>query len=287
MPVYHALSPAKINFTLEVAGRRPDGFHDLRMLMQTVSLSDILAVSIEPGHLFVSLRSSLPGLSTDQNNLAVRAALFFLETARIQASVSIILDKQIPVGAGLGGGSSNAACVLKVLNEHFHFPLEDDRMAALALRLGSDVPFFLRGGLQYAEGRGERLTPLPPLPPCTLVLCKPDYPVSTAQAFSRYAHRQSGSLCPLTAQALQAVRHNDLSALGQVLFNQLETALSQSQQADQAAISAVFKTRGAVGDMLSGSGPTRFGLFLDGTSAQNAAASLSEQWNSVFITQPV
>ena len=286
MPVYHALSPAKINFTLEIVGRRPDGFHDLRMLMQTIALSDTLTLSIAPGH-GVSLRTSSASLPTDQTNLAVRAALFFLEAARLDAAIALHLDKRIPVGAGLGGGSSNAACVLKTLNEHFQYPLDEDTMAALALRLGSDIPFFLRGGLQYAQGRGERLIPLPPLPPCYLVLCKPDYGIATAQAFHTYAHGGFVPPAPLTVQALQAAQHKDLPALGQSLFNQLEPALSALHQADQAAIHAVFQKHGALGDALSGSGPTHFGLFADESHAQNAAETLSKQWNHVFFTRPV
>jgi len=179
-------APAKINLSLRILGKRPDGYHDLETLMVPIRLADEIEVTHSPGH-GVSLACNHPEIPTGPENLCVKAAEAFREETGISHGISISLMKRIPHGAGLGGGSSDAAAVLKAMNALFDQPLVADELQMLASSLGSDVPFFLHGGAALCRGRGEILEDAPPVPDRTLLLIKPPFPVPTAWAYGRYA----------------------------------------------------------------------------------------------------
>ena len=176
---------AKVNLTLDILGVREDGYHELETVFQAIDLCDLVAVSVhrQGG---ISLRCNLPYLPTDGRNLAVKAAEAFFRAAGVEnPGLHINIKKVIPVGAGMAGGSTDAACVLRLLNRAFGLPLSDKKLAETALTLGADVPFCLWGGTALAGGVGEKLKPLSPMPDCFLVVGKPSFSVSTKSDMGR------------------------------------------------------------------------------------------------------
>ncbi|MDR2671368.1 MAG: 4-(cytidine 5'-diphospho)-2-C-methyl-D-erythritol kinase [Oscillospiraceae bacterium] len=278
-------APAKINLTLDVLGRRPDGFHDLRTLMQSVSLCDKLTLTRreQPG---LGLTSNLRFLPTDRRNLVhAAAAAFFARSGLTPPGLHLSLEKHIPVGSGMGGGSADAAAALRLLNRFFQAGLSHGDLEALAAQVGSDVPFCVRGGTQLAEGRGERLRPVPPLPACHIVLCKPPFSLSTATVFSRVATTRF-TWRPDHDGALRALQEGDLRALSQRLFNVLESLIPHGQR-EIADIRSVLLDAGALGALMSGSGPTVYGLFSDPDAAHAVHEVLRAQYPETFLVRPL
>ena len=274
---------AKINLTLDVLGRRPDGYHDLCMLMQTVSLCDTVTLTREAGSDIRAL-CDLKYLPTGERNLAVAAALvFFRHVGRPAEGLCFHIHKGIPVCAGLGGGSADAAAVLRLLNRLYGTGLSAARLEEMAAEVGSDVPFCVRGGTQLAAGRGERLTEVPGLPPCHVVLCKPPYAVSTGAAFARWGDARSAAH-PDNRGALEALARGDLRGLARYLYNVLEDVLPVAA-ADVAYIRGFLMDTGALGVVMSGSGPTVLGLFDDGGKAEEAGEALRAQYAETFVTE--
>jgi 4-diphosphocytidyl-2-C-methyl-D-erythritol kinase len=190
-------APAKINLSLRILGKRPDGFHELETLMVPIGLSDEIEIIHAPGH-GVSLSCNDPEIPTDSGNLCVKAVELFREETGIAHGISISLMKRIPHGAGLGGGSSDAAAVLKGINTLFDDPLVTEELALLAASLGSDVPFFLHDGPALCKGRGEILEDAPAIPERRILLIKPPFPVPTAWAYKRYAEiKKAGTKLPI------------------------------------------------------------------------------------------
>jgi 4-diphosphocytidyl-2-C-methyl-D-erythritol kinase len=210
------LAPAKINLHLEVLGRREDGFHELETIFQTLTLADELTVELLPGAPGIRLRCSDPTIPGDASNLAWRAAAAVLARRPQAGGVSITLEKRIPHGAGLGGGSSDAASVLLALNAQLPQPLQTVELAAIALDLGSDVPFFLTGSTAYATGRGEVLSPLPTLPATPVTVLMPDAYLPTPSVFKALTAEERGprpgrGLAWARAQPAAALLHNRLT----------------------------------------------------------------------------
>ena len=181
---------AKLNLSLDVLGTRPDGFHDLRMIMQSVDLHDDVTVTLD-GTGVCRAETNRSYLPCGADNVAVRAAQVFLERAGLDCGVHIRLHKRIPVCAGLGGGSSDAAAVLRALNRLTGAGFSRAQLEELGALVGSDVPYCVAGGTMLAEGRGERLTPVTPMPRLPVVICKPDFPISTPELFRRVDARTS------------------------------------------------------------------------------------------------
>ncbi|MDR3207284.1 MAG: 4-(cytidine 5'-diphospho)-2-C-methyl-D-erythritol kinase [Oscillospiraceae bacterium] len=278
-------APAKINLTLDVLGKRPDGYHDLRMLMQTVALADTVALT-HTDRPRLEVTSNLPYLPADGNNLAGRAAAALLTHLGLpQGGFRIQLEKKIPVCAGLGGGSADAAAVLRLLNRALDAGLTGDELKAVAFHVGSDVPFCVRGGTQLAEGRGERLTPLPAPPPCHIVLCKPPCPVSTAAVFARW--RDKPHHAPDHLGAVRALETGSLRELARRLYNVLEDLVPSATQSDIVGIRTALLDAGALGVVMSGSGPTVLGLFETKSAAQTAWDTLSPRYRETYLTEPV
>lgn len=285
MPTMTVPAYAKLNLTLDVLGKRPDGYHDLCMVMQSVALSDELSVTAGPGE-GVAVRSNLSFLPGDERNLAAAAALRFLEATGRALRVEIELRKRIPVCAGMGGGSSDAAAVLRALNELTGAGLTPAELARLGESVGSDVPYCVLGGTALAEGRGERLSPLPPLPECAIVVCKPPFPVSTPALFGALAGKKLRCR-PDTRELLAALERGDLQGVSRRMYNVFEDMLPPRQGRAVAEIRSRLVGQGALGACMSGTGPTVFGLFDDPGVAEQAARDLRADFDDVFVTAPV
>lgn len=244
-----------MNLVLEVLGKREDGYHELSTVLQAVDLFDRMVLEEEDG---LSLRAGDPDLPTDEANLVVRAARELRDAARVERGARISLDKQIPVAAGLGGGSSDAAAALWGLNRLWGLGWGETRLSEVALRLGMDVPFFLGGGRALATGRGERLAPLPAAPALSLVLVKPRLSLSTREVYGGVpaGWRDDGSR---TRAFLAALASRDSSRVAASLYNALE-AVVEPAHAEIGHIKAALLGAGALGSVMSGSGPTVVGI---------------------------
>mgnify|MGYP001068221240 FL=1 len=277
---------AKLNLTLDVLGRRPDGYHDLRMVMQSVALADVLTLE-ESGDGELRVRTNLHFLPNNEKNLAAQAALRWWE-ARGQAprGLEIAIEKSVPVCAGMAGGSSDAAAVLRALNQMEGAPLSLREVAKIGERVGSDVPYCILGGTALAEGRGEILTPLPPLPQCWAVLCKPEFSISTPALFAKIDSVRLRCR-PDTQGVIAALEAGDLHGVARRMYNVFEDALPERQRARVNDIKNVLIQCGALGASMSGTGPTAFGLFDDEGLAREARERLADWGGEVFLTQTV
>ena len=276
---------AKLNLTLDILGRRPDGYHDLRMVMQSIDLKDTVTLQEEtaPG---VRVASSCRFLPCDESNIAAKAVLRFFEGTGLPCpGFSIRLDKEIPVCAGMAGGSSDGAAVLRVLRRAYCSSLPQEELEAIAALVGSDVPYCVRGGTALAEGRGERLTDLPPLPPCYFVVCKPAFPISTPELFAQ-VHLRRLRCHPDTAGMLAALSAGDLAGIAHRLYNVFEDVLPR-KYAQVFEIKNALLDGGAMAASMSGSGPTVFGIFAEKAAAENAREKLLPAFPQTFLCRPV
>lgn len=275
---------AKLNLTLDILRKREDGYHDLQMVMQSIDLSDDLTVT--PAHGQGAMSTNLSYLPADGRNLAQLAAAAFRQATGKGDQVDIAIQKRIPVCAGMAGGSSDAAAVLRAMNELTGAGLSPAELAEIGQSVGSDVPYCVVGGTALAEGRGELLTPLPPLPHCHVVVCKPSFPISTPQLFSRVEVRKIVRR-PDTAGLLAALEAGDLTGVARRMYNVFEDVLEPRRRAEIDSIKAVLIDCGALGASMSGSGPTVFGLFTDRGAAKHACHRLEELYKSVFLCETV
>lgn len=280
-----AAARAKINLTLDILGKRPDGYHEVAMVMQSVALADRVAVRAVTGA-GVELDCDLPALGAPEQNLAYRAAALLRETCGLKSGVAIELGKRIPVAAGLGGGSADAAAVLTAMNELFALGLSAAALCEIGAKLGSDVPFCILGGTQLATGRGEILRALPPLPACPVVLAKPAVSVSTAWAYKSYdAARVSER--PATEAVVRALEARDLTKVSALVCNVLESVTIAAHPVI-AEIKARMRRSGAMAALMSGSGPTVFALAPDAQCAARIAEDLRQMRDmEVVLTETV
>ncbi len=281
----HTIAHAKLNLTLDVIGRRSDGYHNLQMIMQEIALGDELTLILGTCQPWSILCDSNV-VPCDDMNLAVFAARLFFEKTKIDCNgLTIQLKKITPVCAGLGGGSADGAAVLRLLQEHYNNPLSDAELYRLAEKTGSDVPFALFGGTALAEEKGQLLTALPPLPSCSILLCKPPFPVSTPELFRQIdtvpiIHR------PDTKDVIKALENRDLLRLSRKLTNVFMPVVSKSHP-ELAQIETTMREYGAMGVSMSGSGPTMFGLFQNKANAEEAFYALKPVYEDTFVTEPV
>lgn len=271
--MYQGIAAAKINLTLAVLGRRPDGYHLLESVMQTLSLCDV--VEVEPAA-ETSLSCDLPGLSCAEDNLAWRAWALMQQEFALDAGLKITLHKQIPLGGGLAGGSANAAQVLLAVNELFALKLPAERLLALAARLGADVPFCLFGGTALASGIGEQLRRLPPCPELRLVLVNPGFAVDTAAVYQQYDRSPAEAEARAAEKMLQALQQGDPAAIRASLYNALEAPAVQLFP-QLAAIKAELQSLGLAA-LLCGSGATVLGIAADKKRAAIAAEALQGKY---------
>lgn len=284
MAVLEVKAYAKLNLSLDVLGKRPDGYHDMRMVMQTVSLTDAIRLETGTGKP-LHMESNLGFLPANESNLAAAAALRLCEATGTDAGgLSIDLEKTIPVCAGLAGGSADAAAVLRGMNRLLGLGLSGERLEEIGASVGSDVPYCVRGGTALAEGRGEILTNLPALPHCLVVLCKPAFSISTPELFRtldgcRIRRR------PDTTGLLAALESGDLPQVARRMYNVFEDALPARRAQEIDAIKNVMIQHGALGASMSGTGPTVFGLFTQPEGAQAACKKLKEQYPESFLAE--
>ena len=277
---------AKLNLTLDILGKREDGYHDLRMVMQSITLADTLTLEENQGE-GLRVSANLRFLPTGEKNLAAAAALRFWEAlGREPEDLDIRIEKRIPVCAGMAGGSSDAAAVLRALNQRVGEPFSPKELARLGERVGSDVPYCVLGGTALAEGRGEVLTPLPPLPRCWVVACKPDFPISTPELFAQ-ADRVKLRRRPDTAGLVAALEAGDLGGVARRMYNVFEDVLPARLYTRVAEIKNDLIQCGALGANMSGSGPTAFGLFDRLEAAQEARACLAQRYRDTFLCETV
>ena len=263
---------AKVNLCLEVTGKLPDGYHGVRGIMQSLEFGD--TVELEPGNGPWQVRSGLSYLPGDGENLAARAAVLFRRLTGLGPEGGVItLVKRIPVCGGFGGGSSDAAAVLRLLNREYGSPLSWAELETVSLELGADVPFCIRGGTALAEGKGERLTPLPDLSGVHVVLCRPDFLCSTQELF-RAIDRLKLRLKPDVSGMVKAVEDRDLPGVARRMFNVFESALSRTQGDQVRSLKNTLLDCGALGSSMTGSGSGVFALFGDSSAADAAVDRL-------------
>lgn len=277
-------APAKVNLALDILGRRSDGYHGMRMVMQTVSLCD--TVRVEETAAGFALHTDGDFIPAGKKTLEQRAAeAFFAAIGRPMPGLSVTLEKHTPAYAGLGGGSADVAALLRLLRDRYCPELSCGELERIGFQVGSDMPFCVRGGTALAEGRGEVLTDLRPLPECWLVLCKPDFGIPTPSLFALVdggelrRHPDIGGM----AAALEA---GDLAGVAARLGNVFEEVLPEPYH-EVFAIKRRLLDLGALNAAMSGSGPTVFGVFRERETAEQAAEKLKRTYGQTFLAQPV
>ena len=278
------MAPAKINLALDILGTRSDGYHDMRMVMQMVSLCD--TVIVEETAAGFALHTGGDFIPAGRKTLEQRAAeAFFAFAGRPMPGLEVELEKVTPAFAGLGGGSADVAALLRILRDGYAPHITQEQLEGIGLQIGSDMPFCIHGGTALAEGRGEILTDLPPLPPCWIVLAKPGFGISTPTLFARL-HEEGEKHRPDIHGMVEALGRGDLEGVARRLGNVFEEVLPKG-------CGQVFRIKeqllslGALGAAMSGSGPTVFGLFREEDAAQRAVSALKGQYPQTFLARPV
>lgn len=276
---------AKINLGLDVLGKREDGYHEVRMIMQTIRMYDQLDMrkSVEPG---IHLTTNKKYIPVDENNLVWRAAKLMMDTCGIMEGVSIHLHKVIPVAAGMAGGSSDAAATLVGMNRLFHCGLSKEKLMELGVQIGADVPYCVLRGTALAEGIGEKLTVLPPMPDCWILIGKPGISVSTKHVYTTL-DLNTDTVHPDIDGMKKALEDGNLYGITERMGNVLQDVTIPAYP-EVERIKEQMKALGAVNAMMSGSGPTVFGIFDNEEKAQKACQKLRESGScqQVFLTVP-
>lgn len=279
-------APAKVNLWLEVLGKRPDGYHEIRTIMQTVSLCDTLRFAPR-GDGGICLHAEHPDLPPPEENLVVRAAVLLHNRCGLDQGAEIGLEKRIPAGAGLGGGSSDCAAALRGLNELWELNLGEEQLRDMAAELGSDVPFFLTGGTALCEGRGEKVSPLPSAGPFHFVLVMPGVSLSTAAVYRRVRPSLTKNGCRTTIEMIKgALATGNAELLGNSLHNALQVpALGVSPEVKTAAgvIESLLPQPGCYGYSLSGSGSAYFAVCAGPDHARGLASKLKQKGLSAIV----
>lgn len=274
---------AKVNLGLDVLRKREDGYHDLRMIMQTVDLYDTLTLekTEEEG---IVMTCNVEGLPCDDSNLVVKSAKLMFDTYGLPGGIRMHLEKRIPMAAGMAGGSTDAAAVFNGMNELYELGASKERLCELGVTIGADVPYCIVGGTAISEGIGEVLTPLPNVPDCVLLIAKPDFDVSTKYVFENL-HANSLTYHPDIDAMADAIRAGDLAGVVKVMDNVLET-VTETKYTQITELKAIMKEHGAMRAMMSGSGPTVFGLYEVKENAEAAAEEIRgrDLAKQVFVT---
>ncbi|MBO5986054.1 MAG: 4-(cytidine 5'-diphospho)-2-C-methyl-D-erythritol kinase [Lachnospiraceae bacterium] len=276
---------AKINLSLDVVGRLANGYHEVRMIMQTVGIHDTLTFEKTEGEIVLS--SDAGELPLGEDNLIYKAAKLVKETYGISGGVKVHLEKRIPVAAGMAGGSTDAAATLKAMNLLYDLRLSEEDLCGLGVKLGADVPYCIMGGTALSEGIGEVLTKLAPMPECVLLVAKPDINVSTKEVYQAL-DSQSVPWHPDVDGMRQAIEEGRLEGIYSRLGNVLET-VTVAKHPIVSEIKQEMFGNGALGSLMSGSGPSVFGIFDDEEKARAAGESIKKKGlaKQVFVTGPV
>lgn len=278
---------AKVNLTMDVLEPRPDGYHDVKSVMQEVQLCDKVTLTRTDDDKLV-LTSNVDTLPLDENNTIIKAVRAFeKETGASVGGLSIHLEKNIPVEAGVGGGSSDAAAVLRGLDELYgrNKPLVEQ--TGMAAEVGSDVPFFLYGGTCIVEGKGDVVGRLAGLPDCWFVLCKPDFSLSTAEMYKRVDDQKLSDDRPDSLSVMLGLEWQELEFVAKRVGNVFEQVLTEEEQKAVSGIKETLLSCGAMGASMSGSGPLVYGIFEGEEEAKKAVDALKATYSQVFLTQSV
>ena len=278
-----AHSYAKINLTLDVLSKRPDGYHNVEMIMQTVSLYDLILVDKTEKN--ISISTNLKYLPVNEKNIAYKAALEFFKYTSITGGCKIMIHKNIPVAAGLAGGSGNAAAVLCSLDKLYKTNLSLDELMDIGSKLGADVPYCIIGGTSLATGIGEILTPLPSIPKCNILMVKPPISVSTAAIYEAIDTAEIDKR-PNTNAMIDALAQKDLISVAQNLSNVMGN-VTETIHPIVKGIRRKMLMNGALGAVMSGSGPTVFGIFPDYETAKKSHDSFYYQFKEVYLVSAI
>lgn len=262
---------AKVNLGLDVLRRREDGYHELRMIMQTVDLYDTLTFE-KTEEAKIVMTCNIEGLPCDERNLVYKSAKLMFDEYDLPGGIRIHLEKRIPMAAGMAGGSTDAAAVFNGMNELYQLNVSKERLCELGVKIGADVPYCIVGGTVLSEGIGEVLTVLPNVPDCTVLIAKPDFDVSTKYVYENL-HANSLTYHPDIDAMTEAVRAGDLAGVIKVMDNVLET-VTEAKYTEITNIKKVMQENGAMRAMMSGSGPTVFGLYETVEMAESAAEAI-------------
>lgn len=275
-------APAKINLSLDVLARRPDGYHDVSMVMQAVSLYDFVTIETTDKE-DIEIFCDYPGVPCNEKNIAYKACKEFFKYTKTEITgIKITIDKNIPTQAGLAGGSADGAAVILGLNKLFSTHLKESEMCEIGEKIGADVPFCIVGGTKLASGTGTKLEKMISIPRCDIVICKPDLSISTAEAYSRIDSMKL-SHPEYTAEMVKAIYARDIWMMTSTLFNDFEVALDLDEIK---AVKKTMLTNKALGALMSGSGSAVFGIFNSSRKAEKCLKVLKETYDKVFICKP-
>ena len=276
---------AKINLTLDVLGKRDDGYHDLQSVMQTISVRDDIEIDVGTGKPWV-LHCSEEGIPTDERNLAWKAAELYLNTiGKDPDGLEIRITKRIPMEAGMGGGSADAAAVLRALNRHYGNPLSLPALAELGSFIGSDVPFCTLCGTAMVEGRGERIRKLPDMPECFFVICKPDFSSSTPALYKKLDSAEIGKR-PDNRAMESAVLAGDLVKICENIHNVFDPVVT-AEHLELNYIKSLFHNYGAMAYQMTGSGSAVFAVVSEFEVAAVICSMLKDNYQKIYIAKPV
>lgn len=285
MTTLYEAAYAKINLTLDVLDKREDGYHDIKSVMQTISIRDDLQIDVDTNEPW-ELCCTMEGIPTDSRNLAWKAAeVFYAVTGKKTTGLRIHITKRIPTQAGLGGGSADAGAVLRALNKHYGNPLSILALAEVGAQVGSDVPFCTLCGTALVQGRGERLSVLPDMPDCFFVVCKPDFSSSTPELYKRLdetviARRPDH-------QAMEsALLAGDLVKVANNIWNVFDPVVTQSHL-ELNYIKSIFNTYGSIGQQMTGSGSAVFAIVTEFEHAAVICNMLKDNYPNVYIAKPI
>jgi len=275
---------AKINLSLDVLRRRPDGYHEVKMIMQTVGIFDTLTIA-KASDKSIRLKVGNAPLPCDRSNLVYKAAEMVMNQFDLQQGVEITLEKNIPIAAGMAGGSSDAAAVFRGMNRLFSLGMSLDDMQKLGVKIGADIPYCIMGGTALSEGIGEVLSSLPVPPKAYLLIAKPDIDVSTKFVYENL-HADTLTYHPDVDGMAEAIREGDLEGITDRMGNVLETVTEKAYPVIS-EIKALMKTKGAENALMSGSGPTVFGIYKEKEGAEEASKVLKEKdlAKQIFVTE--
>lgn len=277
---------AKINLALNVIGRRDNGYHDLRMIMQTIGVYDELSfVKTESSD--ITMTCSVQGLPTDDSNLVIKAAKLMFKTYDIKGGLKIHLDKRIPAAAGLAGGSTDAAAVFKAINYMYDLSASLEDLQKLGVTLGADIPYCIIGGTALAEGIGEELTKLPTPPSCHILLVKPDVNVSTKYVYEHIDNEDPANLsCADIEGMIDGLYNSDMKQIVSCMGNDL-AKVTEKEYTRIGDLKRLMTQGGAIASMMSGSGPSVYGFFDNLEAAEQTAETIGAQGleTQIFVTE--
>lgn len=276
---------AKLNLTLDVLGKREDGYHDLQSVMQTISVRDDIEIDVGTGKPWV-LKCDKEGIPTDESNLAWKAAKIYLDAMKKDPNgLEIRITKRIPSQAGMGGGSADAAAVLRALNRHYGEPLSIFALAELGAQVGSDVPFCTICGTAMVEGRGERIRKLPDMPDCVFVICKPYFSASTPELYKKLDQTVIAKH-PDNRAMESALLAGDLGKVAENIYNVFDPVVT-ADHLEMNYIKSIFNSYGSLAQQMTGSGSAVFAILPSFEYAAVVCNMLKDNYPNIFIAKPV